>query len=319
MFKGINIESLNFLIKELHSLLKKYIISNHISEFAILDRNLLKVNNCNSKERSRILNKDYPDIFNLDQFIDDYYYYCIGMIDDITISLDDKFYSWKDLSSLITNHNNSVIIPKSSELLVQKRLIYEWGDYNTPGLKDVRVTPMVGTSAESMSRDPLFIYNEWIIASHYLLKEYNIWSKAKFYIEKAKLDNSVLNSIEYKQAYHYFILRQFMINQTKFPYDNKDYIKDFTQYNYIYRELCEDLLYILLNLLLANKIVGNKSIEELLNNKEEFIVILTNIIKNHYNQYNNAYKCLESLRWYALNNYFSYNQINKTYNSIKKT
>ena len=80
----------------------------------------------------------------------------------------------------------------------------------------------------------------------------------------------------------------------------------------IYRELSEDLLYILLNLLLANEIVGNIGLENSLNNDNKFFDILKDIIKDHYDDPENkeGYSCLKNLRWHFVNNYLTEYQVN---------
>ena len=111
-------------------------------------------------------------------------------------------------------------------------------------------------------------FSEWVreVRENYLLKEFNIWRKAKYYSENNKSDFS---SLEFKQAYYYLILINFeIVSETLF--ENKDfYLRDFNLNDIIYRELCEDIIYILLNLLLADKIVGNEALENSLDNNEK--------------------------------------------------
>jgi hypothetical protein len=238
-------------------------------------------------------------------------------INDTKMDFGDKVYSWKDLSLLIAEHNKKLDMPGLNELSVEKQKIIDWRDYNTPSLKNVLTTPMVGTMFEKLERsNPLFIYNEWVIASHYLLKEYGIWIKVKLFLENGSLNNSLYNSIEYKQAYHYFLKRQFNIYGIG-VFKKKNYAVDYTLYENIYRELSEDLLYILLNLLLANEIIGNINLEESLKNKDSFNLILTSIIKNHYDEYNDAYKSLEYLKWSSCSYNLSKPQIVSLYEHIK--
>jgi hypothetical protein len=222
---------------------------------------------------------------------------------------------------------------KFNELTLEKESIINWGGYNTPSLKDVTVTPLVGTEllGPEDRNNTLSIYNEWLIASRYLLREYNIWFKVKIYVDKELVNNSLLSFLEkdsvndsittffyYEQAYLYYILRQFEIYNQIPHFNPTSYIIDFTSYDHIYREICEDLLYILLNLLLANKIIGNKNLEQSLDNKDKFYLILSSIIENHYTEYHDAYKNLEHLRWYSINNRLSYKDIEVLYAYIKK-
>ncbi len=176
---------------------------------------------------------------------------------------------------------------------------------------------MKGTSFELLGNDALSVYNNWIITSYYLLKEYNIWSKAKLYLENIHLNNSKFSSAEYKEAYNYLVLRQFLINNPVNQFGTTHYIIDFTVNENIYRELSEDILYILLNLTLTDKIIGNNDLEKSLDNNQKFLGILTNIIQDHYDQNQDGYKCLEYLRWYTVNNWLSADQIKFIYKNYK--
>lgn len=74
------------------------------------------------------------------------------------------------------------------------------------------------------------------------------------------------------------------------------YIKDFTLkgVNPMQRELLEDVLYVMLNLILARKISetsANTSIED--------------CIKSHYEEYSEGYSYLKAIRMYNFNNYTS--------------
>lgn len=199
-----------------------------------------------------------------------------------------------------------MVIPGFDEYLPEKQKLLDWFSYNTPISNDPIITPITGTGAGLDLPIPQVKYNEWMIASAYLLYEYDIWKKAIYYVENKN------NSLEFKQAYNYFILRQFKINQfssNSFNVKNL-FIRDYLVNDIVYRELCEDLLYILLNLLLADKIIGNLELENLKNNKDKFFHLLKNIIKNHYNEHKDGYSCLNDLRWYTLNNYLTEYNIN---------
>lgn len=177
---------------------------------------------------------------------------------------------------------------------------------NTPSLENITVTPMENTSVgmEIENPDkPDQIYLLWGVSSAYLIKEFNIRIKAKLYLDNLE-NNSKFNSSEYKEAYNYYIKRQFFITPVDFENKNK-YIVDFTIFDNIYRELSEDLIYILLNLILANNILGNYKLEESLNNENQFFKILENIIQDHYIEYKERYIYLNNLRWYICNNYLS--------------
>ena len=133
--------------------------------------------------------------------------------------------------------------------------------------------------------------------------------KAKYYFEN-KDSGLEFSSIDFKQAYSYFIYRQFKINLSKSSFDQKDaFIWDFYVDDIFYRELYEDILYILLNLLLADKIVGNEALVNSLDNDNKFFGILEGIIKNHYDQNKEGYETLKNLRLFTCNNYLTTQQI----------
>ena len=201
-----------------------------------------------------------------------------------------------------------MVIPSPSEYSDEKENLIVWRSYNTPIRSDPTITPMTGTGLGQDLRNAKVKYQEWIIASSYLLCEFNIWNKAKYYSENK---NSEFSSKEFKQAYYYMIWRQYYIlNINIYSFDNRNvYIPDFKVNDIIYRELCEDVLYILLNLLLAEKIIGNEVLENSLDNDDRFFDILKGIIKDHYDQNIDGYVCLKNLRRYYCDNYLSTYQI----------
>jgi hypothetical protein len=72
------------------------------------------------------------------------------------------------------------------------------------------------------------------------------------------------------------------------------------------RELLEDILYVLLNLILAKKIVDSLNSIDL--ESLDYSSIqgqITTVIVDHYIEYAEGYKYLELIRMYALNNYTS--------------
>lgn len=283
-----------------------------------MQKNMYELKNLNSKELEQYIIKKYPYIILIPEEIEYHLRlsYTLNLISDEGIYLDyEFFFPWKELSNLILNHNKNLVKPSPSEYSDQKEKIIDWYSYNTPIMSDPTITPAIGTALEEDVRNAEEIYKEWIYASYFLLYEYNIWNKAKCYSENK---NSEFSSIEYKQAYYYIILRQFIIYKISInSFDLKNvYISDFKVNDIIYRELCEDLLYIILNLLLANKIIGNEVLENSLDNNDRFFEILKGIIKNHYDQNKDGYVCLKNLRRYYCDNYFSSDQIK---NYKKKT
>ncbi len=313
IFKGIDLSIIELLNKRLRLLLKNYISNNNINENTIICKNKT-LSNHNLKGTEKLINKLITELYHS---LDQDFMSWIKDIDDVSIKIHGKIYSKKELSDLILNHNKNLIMPGLNEYYLEKEFLVDWRDYNTSKVKDVTVTPLTGTVAELNITNPLSIYISWIVASHYLLKEYNIWTKAKLYSENIHLNSSEFNAIEYKQAYYYFIVRQFFIQNPTNMFNTKFYIIDFTVNENIYRELNEDMLYILLHLILADKILGNNDLSKSLNNNQKFFDILTNIIQDHYDQNKEGYKCLEYLRWYTCNNFLSVDQIKFLYSKWK--
>jgi hypothetical protein len=111
-----------------------------------------------------------------------------------------------------------------------------------------------------------------------------------------------------EESYVYWLDRQLHVYfegdmDTLFKYNN--YIKDYTLKgeNPMYREVLEDVLYVMLNLILAKKILeasANTSIED--------------SIKSHYEEYSEGYSYLKAIRMYNLNNYISTDLLKKIVN-----
>lgn len=314
-FHDIDITSIEVLEKKLNLLLDKYTIENsHIYEHAIIHKNMHKLKNLSRKELEQYLIKNHPEIIEIINILKDEpsNSYKLKNITDEGICLNDGlFYPWNKLYNLILKHNHNLVIPSPSEYSVEKENIIDWYSFNTPIMSDPTITPMTGTGLGAFLSSAKVKYIEWITASSYLLCEFNIWKKARYYALYVENKNSEFSDIEFKQAYYYIIWRQFMINNLNMnTFDNKNvYITDYKVNDIIYRELCEDFLYILLNLLLANKIIGNEVLENSLDNKDRFFEILKGIIKDHYDQNKDGYVCLKNLRRYFVNNYLSTYQI----------
>jgi hypothetical protein len=299
-FKDINISSIKSLDKELNSLLKDYIINDKIFECAIISKNIEKFKGSDFKEIEKAIFKEITPERRVNNLIKKEL-----ELNNISISEYDTYYN--ELSIMISNHNNNIKIPKISEYHSEKELILNWYGYNTPKVQNPEINPLEGTFLHCGFTIPKGLYMDWIITSYYLLYEYNIWNKVRLYLENIDLNDSKYNSIEYKKAYYYYIARQYKISVPEFATDC--YMKNFTNNEVISRELYEDFLYILLNLKLSNKIIGNKVLEALIDDYPKFYSVLTNIIKDHYDENLEGYKCLNNLRWFTLNNYLSSKQI----------
>ena len=315
IFKGINLTSIEVLYNNLSILLDKYKMSDgSINEYAVIVKNIQKKGFLD-KASVQYIENNYSDILLLITSLDN------DLLDpDLTTFiykdkiLFDEYYSIEELSSLIINHNRNVGLPSADQYLLEKGKLVKWIGYNTPVSSDSTITPLVGTVVESKTRSAHRIYTEWIIASAYLLKELNIWSQAKYYLENK---NSKFSYKEFKPAYCYFILRQFKFGGTINSLDKENvYIRNFFDDDIAYRELSEDILYILLNLFLANKIIGNEALVSSLSNNDKFFDILKDLIEDHYSQNKEGYECLEKLRWYVVNNNLSEYQIKETFDWI---
>jgi hypothetical protein len=298
------ITSLN---KDLNILLKDFIKNDEINPNSIILKNLKNIKNLEDsnlrKEEIAIL-KEFYYLNTLKEHNEGFFKLFIDSIGDSYIEINNKTYSFEELSELIATHNKSIIVPKINEYLPEKKMFLDHFDYNTPKLEDTMITPMVGTSCP----DAIYgyctdVYRSWIISSYALLAEYNIWYKVKLYLDNINSKDCKFNSSIYKEAYYYYIARQFYIANPFDYFEAKNRAHDFTKHDILLREISEDLFYILLNLLLADKIIGNKDLEKSLSLKDEnlFFSLLGDIIKDHYDKNKEGYKCLYDLKWSRVN------------------
>ena len=84
------------------------------------------------------------------------------------------------------------------------------------------------------------------------------------------------------------------------------------------REIYEDIIYVLLNIMLAYRILNSFEVNEGINS-EKFFTILTEIIREHYIHYGEEYKYLDDLRWDRINHYYSTTQLLEVYNFEMKS
>lgn len=212
-------------------------------------------------------------------------------------------------------------MPKLNEYVIEKDSWLDWRGYNTPSLKDLSVTPLFGTgfydeimtNSDSLSSS---VFNQWKVASYYLIIEYNFLKKALYY-----MNNTSFNlSDEYKEAYIYWMNRQLEFVDFQKGVENKEFILDFTDKDNLYREVCEDYLYVLLNILLANSIINNLDLKFQLSIKDQnlFFDILKSIIELHYKEFKKGYMCLNELRKYTGNYCLSVNQLNSIHKRVMK-
>jgi hypothetical protein len=113
--------------------------------------------------------------------------------------------------------------------------------------------------------------------------------------------------------------RQLDFTDFKSMVENKEFIIDFTiDRDNLYREVCEDYLYVLLNILLANSILNSLDLKLSINNENLFFDLLKSIIKLHYTEFKEAYICLNELRIYSSNYTLSVDQLNSIYKEVTK-
>lgn len=153
------------------------------------------------------------------------------------------------------------------------------------------VTPLLGTAYQIRDQNE-DEYNDYItelnISYFYLFWEYNILKKGWSYMNNRKLGG------EYIEAYVYWVNRQFNIMEPIFEKLGCEiYFPDFNVYlDNMYREISQDILYVMLNILLAKSKLENSNLNFNLVN----LSVLEKIISDHYNTYDKSYKCIYKLR-----------------------
>lgn len=229
-----------------------------------------------------------------------------------------------DLQKKIVEHNKSVIIPAKNRLLRRKKYALIALGLNTPNPDYIKITPLTNTIYE----DNFYIdnissfYTNWLCSFFYLASEADILIKAFKYMYNKNKGNSYSDT-EFNN-YNIWLIRQIYReypNYIDILY-NKDsninpniYLLDFKLEDFMYREIFEDISYVLLNLILANNIV--KYIENIdLNciSSEDFFNEIYLIVNKHYLNYKDEYKLLNKLRKFAINNYVSTYILEKLYN-----
>jgi hypothetical protein len=197
-----------------------------------------------------------------------------------------------------------------------------------------------------MIREKIFLYNEfnmdtgilyWAetpIDSLNLIKnsvyiytwEFNILVKAKFFLENPNplLENITLDE-RYKEAYDFWQKRQLntyiSFIDSRFNLKSKGwYIPDFTVDQNMYAEICQDLIWIELQLLFCTSVL-----EHLINNNiklnsienSEFKLILKSITNSDLKLYREGYQCSFNLACLKVNE-FSKQQIDNFYKIYSK-
>lgn len=251
-----------------------------------------------------LLLKEYPDLDYLE----------VSLLDDFfmnTRALNLKF-SLEEIISIIKIHNSGVFIPGKTELVSEKLSVLAWWAYNTPIFSNYTITPLVGNmfpGVDLSDKSPSSIYKQWFMAMLMLTFEFNILKDCILFLEsKTDLDRNILDIKDISTLY--WLNRQLnIISQTLVNRNKNDFIVDYFSNKYLfYREVAEDLTYVLLNLILGKQILDEFGSFPL-PNSEEFSTRLTHIIKNHYTVYSLEYEYLNQLRLLIINSNLSKNQI----------
>jgi hypothetical protein len=285
-FKNIDLNCLDLLHKRV-----KYILKNDYSK--VIFKNLSQIY---PKETVK-LKDSLNDNIEMNKFLTSFK------------ETDTKFYSIIEYDKKVIANNKTVILPKDNELLTEKENILTWIGYNTPTSTNFTVTPLLGTSfcedidPSLLDLSPLSLYRQWMISMYYLIWEYNIVIKVKSYLEED--NDKFLNNLEYIEAYCYWINRQTLIQgiSSEDSFNKGQFIVNFSlDDENFYREICEDYVYITLNIILAKSILDNSNLNSNITNRDKFFLILRSILTDHMNKYKDQYKCLNLLRIYRLNN-----------------
>jgi len=273
-FKDINLSSLDHLIRIVEheistsDIKKKSIFTDYYVREVFADY----LNNENTKR------KEYISVY------DDY--------GNLLVKLSLEQYHEK-----VLQHKASLTMPKLNEYKLEKEAFLEWVDYNTPSIKNLTVTPLFGTHLQIRDQDDEqydSYISEWNTAYFYLILEYSILKNAKSYIDNSNLSD------ECEKAYYYWVNRQFnMLGPINEIFRSDVYFNDFySDLDFMKREIYQDCLYVVLNILLAKSILQNSNLN---NNNKINLSVLNQIISDHYNTYDEGYKCIFELRKYKSN------------------
>lgn len=311
---GIDLNIINLLIIKLDR--SKYIkhldnINQDIDPYSFLYPNKIM-----DKQIILDLDKKYPMLHEIredmyDILINNPYYLPL----QVREVLEDIYDTLLNSSSRILDKNNTLILPTKDKHKIKIEKWLDWYGYNTPSIKSLHVTPLHGTDylKRINNKSSSDIYDQWKVSTFMLILEYNYLKKAWIFLNNEKL--KVLSN-DYKKSYDFWKNRQiFMlyINDNFFLDKTSDpiYIPPlWLDGDCINREISEDILYVLLNILLGKSILTNPELNKNINNDKLFFNILEAIITKHYQKYSIEYQCLYDLRKYKLYNFMSLNQLN---------
>lgn len=153
------------------------------------------------------------------------------------------------------------------------------------------------------NRSPSSIYQQWLIAVFIFTFELNNLIACKLHLESvANLDQSIFDLKNSGIETIYWLNRQLKMESYLFETEAKDTtLPDYMNKYGFYREVSEDLTYVLLNLILGKEILDKFVMDHDFINSDEFYSKLTQVIKKHYATYSQEYQYLNQLRWLRLN------------------
>lgn len=220
-----------------------------------------------------------------------------------------------DLSKLrldILKHNSS-LNACTQEWTSEKESLLIDADLNLANPCNIKLTPLVNTSLQHVSNNiNLNYYIDWLFSSFLLTSEANILINAFYYFDNKK-EGKPISDLE-QDNYTIWLYRQLvneypncadlLYNKESPRYGRPIYLVDHNIEANMARETFEDLLYVLLNLILAYEII--KYINEInLNdiNSEVFWSNISEIINKQFLIYGDDYEFMDNLRRFAINNY----------------
>jgi hypothetical protein len=122
----IDITSIEVLYKKLYLLLDKYKIKNDdIYEYAIIHKNFHILNSLEKKKLEQFLEEYYPQILEINGNLEVELSSSSFFITDNKILLEYKYYSIKELSNLILNHNKNVVKSSPNQYLLEKEKLID--------------------------------------------------------------------------------------------------------------------------------------------------------------------------------------------------
>jgi len=217
-------------------------------------------------------------------------------------------------SSEIKNHNSKLKMPSLTEMLKEKAFVLKMENDNIIKKSNHKYTPLINTQYGIDSGYPIrdLIHN-WLLTSRLFTHEFNILVSAYKYC-LYKINNNNIN----KHAYNLWQIRQM---STYFEgclhlidVEAEAYIKDLLSFEYMYREITEDLLYISLHLLLASSIINHMNKLDLENiNEKDFFKEISLVVEKHNKDYAEGYDILNNLRTHGVNNHYSCVQLKGIY------